>query len=347
MFKKILIFLSILFISISLGVILFFNWQIKSPFDPKNVSSKIFQVKKDEGVKEIAKNLKKADLIRKAFYFETYIYLAKKEKELKTGEYHLSPSMNISEITNLLVKGVKKEEIKITIPEGWNSLQIAEYLEEKEIVSKEKFLNKITNLSFDENQLQIANYQFLKDKPKKASLEGYLFPDTYFVYKKSEPEKIIKKMLDNFEKKFDSEMRKEIEKQEKTIFQIITMASLIEKEAKTNEERRLVSGIFWKRIEKGLPLQSCATINYLLNSNKRILSQEDLKIESPYNTYKYKGLPPGPISNPGLSSILAAIYPQASDYWYFLSTDQGETIFSRTAEEHSQNKEKYLKPNNN
>ena len=138
-------------------------------------------------------------------------------------------------------------------------------------------------------------------------------------------------------------MRTEILGQEKTIFEIITMASLLEKEVKAFEDKKLVSGILWKRLENKMPLQVDATITYITGKKSSKVSLDETKIDSPYNTYKYKGLPPGPISNPGLESIVAAIYPKKLDYLYYLSTPEGETIFSKTFEEHKRAKEQYFK----
>jgi len=184
----------------------------------------------------------------------------------------------------------------------------------------------------------------LKDKPKYYSLEGYLFPDTYIIYNDASLEDIVLKMLHNFDSKLTSKMREDIKKQEKTIYEIITMASVIEKEVRDPEEMKIVSGIFWKRIDVWQPLQSCASLAYILGINKPVYSIEDTKIESPYNTYQNYGLPPGPICNPGLAAIEAAIYPKETEYNYFLSKkENGETVFSRTIEEHNLNKAKYLK----
>jgi UPF0755 protein len=149
-------------------------------------------------------------------------------------------------------------------------------------------------------------------------------------------------MLDNFNKKLSIKMREDIKKQGKTIFEIITLASIIEKEVSKEEDRKIVAGIFYKRLKQGIHLESCATINYILGNNKKQLSFEDTRVESPYNTYLNKGLPPGPISNPGIFAIKAAIYPQETDYLFFLSKPTGETVFSKTFEEHNKNKRKWL-----
>ncbi len=215
-----------------------------------------------------------------------------------------------------------------------------EYLEEKGL-KKDEFL-KLSKKDFSDS------FDFLKDKPKDLSLEGYIFPDTYYINKQNitnsgQLEYLIKIFLENFKKKLTSEMREEINRQEKTIFKIIIMASMIEKEVKIPEDKKIVSGILWKRLENNIPLQVDATISYITGKKGINISIDDTKIDSPYNTYKYRGLPLGPISNPGLESIIAAIYPETSAFWYYLSTPDGTTIFSKTLEEHNIAKQKYLK----
>ena len=150
-------------------------------------------------------------------------------------------------------------------------------------------------------------------------------------------------MLENFDLKLTLELRQEIASQEKTIFEIVTMASLLEKEVRTLDDRKLVAGILWKRLENKVPLQVDATVAYITGKKTTKVSKEDTEIDSAYNTYKYLGLPLGPICNPGIESIVASLYPQDSNYWYYLSTPEGETIFSRTLQEHNIAKAKYLK----
>jgi UPF0755 protein len=242
--------------------------------------------------------------------------------------------MTIPEITEKFVSGDVIEE-QITIIEGWNLKEIAQYLGEKEFSEEEFF--ELAKKDFS------PEFDFLKDKSKDMNLEGYIFPDTYEIQKDESLEDILTKTLQNLDKKLTLEMREEINRQGKTIFEIITMASMIEKEVKGFEDKKIVSGILWKRLENNIPLQVDAMISYITGKKSANISIEETKIDSPYNTYKYKGLPLGPISNPGLESILASIYPESSEYWYYLSAPEGKTIFSKTLGEHNIAKEKYLK----
>ncbi len=231
---------------------------------------------------------------------------------------------------------VRPEKV-ITIIEGWNIKQIDNYLSEQGVKTDRKLA------SFKVSDYQ-ADYDFLTDAPAQADLEGYLFPDTYRIFASTTADEIARKMLSNFESKVTPTMMAEISRQHKTLHQVITMASVVEKEVTSKNDMKIVAGIFWDRIKNGQALESCATLAYILGENKAQYTYEDTRIESPYNTYINRGLPPGPIANPGLNAISGAIYPTYTDYNYFLSRpDTKETIFSRTYEEHTANKQKYLK----
>ena len=335
--KKYLIFILIILIA-ALSF-----WLIFLPVE-SSIKEVIFSVKKGEGSKEISLNLEKENLIRWAPMFRVYVLVKGIAGDLKAGEYILFPSMNIPEISEKFVKG-DIVKINITIPEGFTVQQIEERL-----------------------GLKLPG----------ENLEGFLFPDTYQFSLGVSGEEVVEKMRNNFEKKLAQELREKIEKQGKTIFEIITMASMIEKEVRTSEDKKLVSGILWKRLKINMPLQVDATIVYILeleedksSSSATELSPRESEgkkearlfdsagardfdemrrevalgkdINSPYNTYRYPGLPLGPISNPGLESIIAAIEPLDSDYWYYLSAPDGEAYFSKTLKEHNIKKAEYLR----
>jgi UPF0755 protein len=348
--KIILIAIILIFCSAGLSGWIYLDYQINTPAS-QDSSEKIFVIEKGQGVKQIAAELEKAGLVRDSFCFEIYIWQEKLEKGLQAGEYLLRENMNIPEIVEVLTKGeIIPNQRKITVIEGWRIKDISQYLQENEIIPAEEFETAAENWSEKD-----YDYDFLKNLPEVAGLEGFLFPDTYFIYKDATAEDIIEKMLKNFDERLTEEMRQEIKRQnksstfeeqkvlDKSIFEILTMASLIEKEVRSDEDRAIVSGIFYKRIEQGKPLESCATIAYILGEDKRQYSFEDTRIESPYNTYLNKGLPPGPICSPGESAIKAAIWPKETEYNYFLSKENGETVFSKTIEEHNSAKAKWIK----
>jgi UPF0755 protein len=326
------------------------------PKDSNFSGQRDFLIEKGQSVEEISHNLKEQGFIMHGLCFRAYLLLQGKAKEIKAGRYELSLEMNIPEIAEKVISGdtIKKTIILI---EGWNLRDIGWYFENQGMFMAEEFF-EITG--FPETDYSSAKdlpapmdfseeFDFLKDKPKNVGLEGYLFPDTYYISEQrtanneQEIGNIIRKILTNFDEKLSSELRQEITSQNKTIFEIITMASLLEKEVRTIEDKKIVSGILSNRLEIGMPLQVDATIAYITGKKETKISLEDLKIDSPFNTYKHKGLPLGPIANPGFESILAAIYPEENEYFYYLSTPQGETIFNKTLDGHNRDKAKYLK----
>lgn len=326
-----------LFIGVFIAAVCFFIFQF---YIPKSFSQKpeaAFTIQKGKGSAEIAKELKEQGFIKSNIFFRLYAMVSNKSFKLQAGIYNLSPSMSIASIVKKIATGnVIKNTI--TIIEGWDAQDIAKYLEVKNIVLEKDFLDAVKK---DWSQ----EYAFFKDKPKTLNIEGYIFPDTYQIARGQSPEEILKTILSHFDKKLTAELRNEIASQKKSIFQIITMASMIEKEVQTSEDKKIVSGILWKRNAQGMPLQVDATVNYVTGKHDRGVSISDTKIDSPYNTYKYYGLPKGPISNPGMDSIEAATYPTESPYWYYISANgTGETIFSKTLEEHNAAVAKYLKP---
>ncbi|MDD5696894.1 MAG: endolytic transglycosylase MltG [Candidatus Pacebacteria bacterium] len=298
-------------------------------------ASETIVVEKGENAREIAFKLKEENIISDPYSFLFLAFLENKWSKLQAGEYLLDSSMSSQEILDILQRGETIKET-LTIVEGWDAKDIAEYLESKKMFSEEEVLEKI-------NEFTPSQFEFLADKPKNLGLEGYIFPDTYFFAKSEGLENIIIETLKNFDQKLTADLREEAEKQKKSIFDTITMASMIEKEVITFEDKQIVSGILWKRLKAGVPLQVDATVLYAMEINNGKVLVKDTKIDSPYNTYKYAGLPLGPICNPGLESIKAALYPKQTDYWYYLSKPTGETVFSRTLEEHNIAKAKYLK----
>ena len=256
------------------------------------------------------------------------------------------------------VAPILKPEETIKVLEGWTSRDIAQYFEYNGRYMSEEFLEVVgfpkTDYRYNKKMPPLKDYStefsFLKDKPKYYGLEGYLFPDTYRIYASSTVSEVVEKMLENFDKKLTPKMRSDIASQGKSIYEVITLASIIEKEApidyQTNDDHdaRVIAGIFLNRLRSGQGLQSDATLSYIYGDNNPTHSGKELEIDSLYNTYKYRGLPPGPICNPGILAIEAAIYPITTDYYYFLTPKgKSEVVYAKTYEEHLKNKYKYLK----
>src|SRR3989339_1358697 len=274
---------------------------------PKNFpSGAAIVIEKGTGLAEISGKLKKEGFIKNKYAFALYARVLGKSKKIKYGKYLFNEPVSVFSLTSRLAKGeFGFKPVKVMVAEGVTIKDISEQFGDFENFDKEEFLEKAVNL------------------------EGYLFPDTYLFLPFAETEQIIGTMTDNFKKKA-GDIGKDI----------VIMASLIEKEVPDSGDRKIVSGILWKRLELGMALQVDAVFPYI--TGKREVLLDDLKIDSPYNSYLHKGLPPGPISNPGLDAIEAARNPQETPYLYYLSGKDGKTRFAKTFSEHLRNKEKYL-----
>jgi len=321
------------------GIVLFgylkYHSHISSPVDESDDSVMSFQVKKGQNVYEIAKTLKEKDLIHNAFSFKTYTKLHNLDKDILAGRFQLKRSMDTKEILNIM-RDPKMAEFIITIQEGLEIKDVEEKLIDLGLIEEGEFINSVKN--FDGWEY----YDFLDQKTLSTldlPLEGYIYPDTYFIDPASfEPHDLIYLALDNFENKF-KDLQKELKRH--TVHEIVTMASIIEREVFGAENRKQVSGILWKRVESNWMIGADATLLYITPDNK--ITSADLEIDSPYNTRKHAGLPPGPIGNPSIESIKAAMYPAENNYWFYLTTlDTGEVIYSYSNEEHNANRAKYL-----
>lgn len=297
----------------------------------RNLQKDTITIMRGENTFQIANDLKSEGYIRSKLVFLFRVMASGNFRNLKAGVYDLK-GLGYADIVDRLSLG-KTSSKTITIVPGWDILDIAKYLQTSGVVPMNDFM------AVSSGQSLKKDYDFLAILPENASLEGYLYPDTYQISEKPSATDLVQLMLDNFGKKLPLAMRDEIKKQDKTIFDVVTMASVLEKEVKTMVDKKVVAGILWRRLAAGMPLQVDSSLLYFKASNSVTFDKE---ADSPYNTYKYPGLPAGPICNPGIESIEAAIYPQESKYWYYLSAKDGTTIFSKTYDEHLANKAKYL-----
>lgn len=318
-------------------------WKVQSLFSPvasgADITTKEIKIPVGSSTAHIASILQEEGLIKNAFLFRFLSRYKGYDELLKAGKYQLSTSMSMQEILLELQKGIiPKEGIRFTIPEGFTIEQISSRLEEKGLCKKEIFLEVCRNYEGDSTNLFS---QIIDTIPPQVHylLEGYLFPDTYEVYQDVQPEEIVELMLSRFFEVFNEDYRLRAQEMGLGIHQVVTIASLIEKEAVLPEERPLIAAVFHNRLNsEALPLlQSCATVQYILGETKPVLSNQDLEIDSPFNTYLYPDLPPGPIASPGLQSLQAALYPADVDYLYFVSKEDGSGshYFSRTLREHN------------
>ena len=287
-------------------------------------------VPEDASKQDVAKLLKEQGVIKYPFIFNVFAKFSGAEKPFNTGLTTLNSNMDYRAIISALQRKrtAEKVTVSVTIPEGYTNDQIIERLVEKKVCTEEELRDVIKNYDFD--------YDYIKALEKTENrLEGYLFPDTYEFYVDDTPENVIGKFLKNFDKKFSVELVQAAEKNDMSIKDAVIIASLIEREAKLSSEQATISGVIQNRLSsKDYPkLQIDATIQYILG-HKGALTNEDLKIDSPYNTYLYDGLPPGAIANPGLDALTAAVNPEKHDYYFYVAKLDGSHIFSKTYNEH-------------
>lgn len=331
--KKLLLFISLLV----LGGIFYIGglrWWIENS---KPVSSdetkQRFVVPKGFSASQISNKLEEQGLIKNALAFKIFVQVKGLAKKIQAGEYDVSESLSLSQLVDKLTHG--PDEVWVTIPEG---------LRKEEIV--ERFIKAFGLTS---NQANIFKAEFLEETETK---EGFLFPETYLFPKTTTASLVAQKLIQTFDTKVGEKVKMDIEDTGYSLGELLTLASLIERETLTDAERPVVAGILIKRAKNGWPLQVDATLQYAIASQDckgkvecnwwPLLTAENFEIDSLYNTYRYTGFPPGPIANPGLSSIKAAVYPEQSDYWYYLHDDSGEIHYARSLEEHNKNKGDYL-----
>jgi len=306
--------------------------------DPSPVQ---FTVREGESTSTIAERLQNEGIISNALMFRLYARMRGVETRLAAGPYELRRNMTINEVIDKLEEG-HYLRTRITTIEGWRSEEVADLLDQRGLAKREEFLSLTRNAIFD--------YDFLKDRPKGASLEGYLFPDTYEIEPGASATDIVRMMLSNFDRRFDSSLRRKASSLGLTIHQVVTLASIVEREAAVADERPLMASVFLNRLKNDMPLQADPTVQYAVAGTapdampdywEKSISLADLQLDSPYNTYRVKGLPPGPIANPGLASLKAVVEPARTDYLYFVAKPDGSHEFARTLEEHNRNVAKY------
>lgn len=305
-------------ISISILSTTFYVLSFKAP--PTFPVRTIITIKEKTGLNEIAEQLRDLKIIKSPFWFRALVIFKSGQRGVLAGDYYFETPTGLFGIASRMTEGnFGLTAVRITFPEGTTAAKMGVILA-GELVG------------FD-------GEEFIKLTKEK---EGYLFPDTYFFLPNAKSANIISTLLNNFDSKIKS-IEDKITSFNKPIKDVVVMASILEAEARTTETRRIISGILWKRFEIGMPLQVDAPFQYIIGKNTFQLTLNDLKYDSPYNTYKYKGLPPGAIGNPGLDSLTAAVTPIKSPYLFYLSDIRGNMHYAKTFEEHLLNKERYLR----
>ncbi|OGR91028.1 MAG: hypothetical protein A2992_00345 [Elusimicrobia bacterium RIFCSPLOWO2_01_FULL_59_12] len=273
-----------------------------------------FVVPKGAAASEVARDLRDAKLIGSRRLFLAWVKIQRDPGSIRPGVYQLAPGWTGFHIARQLRRGPPL--VRVTFPEGWMAKQMAELLEARGIASVAGFMDIV----------------------KKEKREGYLFPDTYFFNQGLEARQVVNRMIDRFHEQAPKDMAVQAKALKLSYGHIVTLASLVEKEARVPQERAVIAGVFYNRLRKRWRLESCASVEYALGKWKRKLSYKDLAVDSPYNTYLHFGLPPGPICNPGQAALEAAAHPAATDMMFFIAEGDGTHRFSRYYKEHLEGK---------
>lgn len=315
--------------------------EVTSPIDPDSDREVTFAIESGENVMTIAQQLEHAGLISDAELFRRLVQYWGADEGMQTGVYLLKPSMTMEEIMLELQHG-RVATTTVTIPEGWRIEEIATLLEEKDVVPAEEFIRQA--------KISHMDHRFLQDRPPETpdSLEGFLFPDTYHFPKDVTVQRVIEIMVNNWDERVPEALRRQADHVNLSLYEAVTLASIIEREAVVPEERSLMASVYLNRLEEGMRLQADPTVQYAKGYDEKTgrwwssMTREEFNaVDSAYNTYLNTGLPPGPICNPGLPSLRAVLEPESSDYLFFLARGDGSHVFAKTYEEHLRNEERY------
>jgi len=314
---------------------------IDTPVRTDDDNLRAFSIEMGETATSVAASLEREGLVSDGDLFRLLVRYLGIDQEIEAGEYYLRPNMTMEEIAFELRRG-RLRSVTVTIPEGWRAEQIAQALVDKGLVDAQEFMDIV--------QRGGQNYGFLRDRAPgaSASLEGFLFPDTYQIPTHADAATIIDITLGNFDHRVAPELRTAVASQGKTLYEVLTLASIVEREAVLAEERPMIASVYLNRLRKGMYLQADPTVQYAKGYDEassrwwaHMLQEEAVTVKSPYNTFLNPGLPPGPICNPGLAAIEAVVYPAETEYLFFYSKGDGSHAFAVTYEEHLRNQAEY------
>src|SRR3989338_8004737 len=329
--RKILLLLIFLGVS-SIG---WYTWSLR-PIDSQSDVRRTVKIATGSSVEMIRNLVEEKGIIRSSLAFKIYVKTHDAEIALQAGSFVLRPSMSTAQVVETLRTGIAAEAI-ITIPEGYTVQEIDRLLASRGIITAGQLKQCANNCDF-------SSFPFLPKKKtdfamRGGQVEGYLYPDTYFVViDEFKPKFFLERLLSTFGKRVLEPFKEDIARSKRSLHEIVTMASLIEEETRTEEERSIVSGILWKRYDAGMGLDIDAAVRYVLDKPLEALTVADLNTNSPYNIRKFRGLPPGPIASPSIGSVRAALFPKKTEYWYYLHGLDGKIRYAVTNEEHNVNR---------
>ncbi|MFA6039160.1 MAG: endolytic transglycosylase MltG [Candidatus Peribacteraceae bacterium] len=318
---------------------LFWYYRSLRPVDAGDAVRQMVDIPQGSSVTAIADILKQKGVIRSPLAFRLSAKFRGVQAQMKAGTFVLRKSQSTSDVIGILTRG-HGEEASVTIPEGFSVQDIDTLLAVQGITANGEITSCAQTCDF-------STYAFLPSGTgqldRGGKLEGYLFPDTYFIVKDEfVPKFFLERQLNTFRKRVVEGLAEDLRTSKRSLHEIITMASLVEEETRTEEERPVVAGILWKRFDEGMGLGVDAAVRYAVNKPRDAITKDDLEVDSPYNLRKVRGLPPGPIANPSLSSIKAALHPKETAYWYYLHDGNGTIHYAVTNDEHNANRARYL-----
>jgi UPF0755 protein len=338
---------NIVFLGLGAAALLFYAL-IAPPADFP--SGTIIHIKEGETLSEITRRLAEKRIVRLSPVLEFFARVSRNSAALQAGDYFFEEPVSALTVLRRLRANTASSRVRVTVVEGYTLKDIAKVFAERGFFSSAEFFAvtglPATDLRESAGPAQVdfsPVSQFVAQKPARANLEGFLFPDTYFFTAGARPEDVISMMVRNFDRQMDQNVQREIAASGRNFYDVLIMASLLEKEASAFRDWQIVAGILWKRLDAGMPLQVDATLSYLNDKGSLQLSKEDLATDSPYNTYVVLGLPPTPIANPGIGAIRAAVRPIQTPYWYYLSDRGGNMHYGADFDAHRENKMRYLR----
>jgi UPF0755 protein len=331
--SKLFIFISVFLILILITGLWGYRWLVfqLSPAVRGPVS---FEIPQNANLSSITKLIKDIGYVRNDRVFALYLRYKELDRDIKAGQYTIESYTSLEDLSSLLTRGQEKL-FTFTIPEGYTIKQIARKLSTEGLVDEQAFLDLALHPPAELSRDLLAEF------PENASLEGFLFPETYSLAR-PDAYRIIEMMTQQFKKVFTPELYSDTERLGLSPYELVVLASIIEKEAQSAEEFPQVASVFYNRLRDGWRLEACSTVEYVIDKESYVLSLEELEIDSPYNTYRVDGLPVGPIANPGARAISAALNPASTPYFFFVAKGDGTHAFSKSLEEHHRNVRKYL-----